>query len=44
MLVEGAEIFLEQENLENEIRFDLISIVKNNTAEKIYHIVDAFHG
>lgn len=44
MLVEAAEIFLELENLENEIRFDLISIVKNESQEKIYHIVDAFHG
>ncbi|MDG1850087.1 MAG: YraN family protein [Flavobacteriales bacterium] len=44
MLVEAAEIFLEEENLDYEIRFDLVSIVKNKSQEKIYHIVDAFQG
>ncbi|MCH1437855.1 MAG: YraN family protein [Flavobacteriales bacterium] len=44
MLVEAAEIFVEEENRNCEIRFDLISIVKNDAQEKIYHIEDAFHG
>ena len=41
-LREAAEIYIEQENLHNEIRFDIISIVKNNFEEKVYHITDAF--
>ena len=39
---EAAEIYIEQENLHNEIRFDIVSIVKNNLEEKVYHITDAF--
>ena len=30
---EAAEIYIEQEDLHNEIRFDIISIVKNNFEE-----------
>ena len=41
-LREAAEIYIEQEDLHNEIRFDIISIVKNNFEEKVYHITDAF--
>ena len=41
-LREAAEIYIEQENLHNEIRFDIVSIVKNNLEEKVYHITDAF--
>ena len=41
-LREAAEIYIEQEDLHNEIRFDIVSIVKNNFGEKVYHITDAF--
>ena len=41
-LREAAEIYIEQKDLHNEIRFDIVSIVKNNLEEKIYHIIDAF--
>ena len=41
-LREAAEIYIEQEDLHNEIRFDIVSIVKNNFEEKVYHIADAF--
>ena len=41
-LREAAEIYIEQEDLHNEIRFDIVSIVKNNFEEKVYHITDAF--
>ena len=44
ILVEAAEIYLEQKNYSNEVRFDIISVVKNETEEKIYHIEDAFQG
>lgn len=44
MLIEAAEIYLEKKDLYNEVRFDSISVVKNERGEKIYHIVDAFQG
>ena len=44
MLIEAAEIYLEKKDLYNEVRFDIISVVKNERGEKIYHIVDAFQG
>jgi len=44
MLIDAAEIYLEQKDLYNEVRFDIISVVKNETDEKVYHIVDAFQG
>lgn len=44
MLIEAAEIYIEQKDLFNEIRFDIVSIVKNEKDEKIYHIQNAFQG
>ena len=44
MLIEAAEIYLEKNDLYNEVRFDIISIVKNTKSEKVYHIIDAFQG
>lgn len=44
MLIEAAEIYIEQKDLFNEIRFDIVSIVKNEKDEKIYHIENAFQG
>ena len=41
-LREAAEIYIEHKDLHNEIRFDIVSIVKNNFEEKVYHITDAF--
>ena len=34
-LREAAEIYIEQKDLHNEIRFDIVSVVKNNLEEKI---------
>ena len=39
---EAAEIYIEQKDLHNKIRFDIVSIIKNNIEEKVYHITDAF--
>lgn len=44
MLIEAAEIYLEKNQLFKEVRFDIISIIKNKEVEKIYHIPDAFQG
>lgn len=44
MLVEAAEIYLEEKDLYYEVRFDIISIIKNEKESKVYHIEDAFRG
>ena len=41
-LREAAKIYIEHKDLHNEIRFDIVSIVKNNFEEKVYHTTDAF--
>ena len=41
-LREAAEIYIEHKDLHNEILFDIVSIVKSNLEEKVYHITDAF--
>jgi putative endonuclease len=43
-LVEAAEIYLEEKDLNCEVRFDIISIIKNQKESKVYHIIDAFRG
>ena len=44
MLIEAAEMYLEKENLMYEVRFDIVSVLKNESEEKIFHIIDAFQG
>ena len=44
MLIDAAEIYLEKKDLFNEVRFDIVSVIKNEKEEKVYHIVDAFQG
>ncbi|MCB0737532.1 MAG: YraN family protein [Bacteroidetes bacterium] len=39
-LFAGAEIYVEEHGLENEIRFDIISILLNQNPPDIYHIED----
>ncbi|PKP22045.1 MAG: hypothetical protein CVU05_05575 [Bacteroidetes bacterium HGW-Bacteroidetes-21] len=41
-LIEAAEIFIDEKNIKNEIRFDLIFIILQNRIQKIRHIEDAF--
>lgn len=44
-LVKTAHAFINQRNLENEVRFDIISIVLNdqNQIKSLEHIEDAFY-
>lgn len=42
-LVRAAQAYLEKNNVEKETRFDIVSIVINNTSRKINHIEDAFY-
>lgn len=41
-LIRAANLFAERNNVENEIRFDIIAIVKKNGKLVINHIEDAF--
>ncbi len=42
-LVRVAEEYIEQNSLENECRYDIVSIILNNNKSKIRHIKDAFY-
>lgn len=41
-LVKAVNNFIEEENLDVEVRFDIIAIVKNKAGTRIEHIQDAF--
>ena len=43
MLVKAAEAYIELNNCDQEIRYDIISIVINKGETKIEHIEDAFY-
>ena len=43
MLTEAAEAYIMQNDLENEVRFDVISIIKNKTKHTIQYIENAFY-
>lgn len=43
LLVKAANEYVVSNNLEQEVRFDIISIVKNKTVEEITHFENAFY-
>ena len=43
MMVKAAEYFLEEKELNVEVRYDIISIILNEKGKKIVHIEDAFY-
>jgi len=43
LLNKAINHYIEQKNIEAEIRFDVISIIKNQYVEKIEHIKNAYH-
>jgi len=43
-LIRAAENYLISNDLDKEIRFDIISIILNSKQKKIRHIVDAFYA
>ena len=43
-ILNAAEIYIRDFNLENEVRFDVISVIINKNKSKIRHIIDAFSG
>lgn len=42
-LVRAAQVYLEKNKVDKETRFDVISIVLNNTTRKVNHIEGAFY-
>jgi len=42
-LVEAADAYVRQNELDYEVRFDIISILKNRKQQKIEHIENAFY-
>ena len=42
-LVRAVDAYVEQNDIESEVRFDIISIHKNNNMFEIEHLVDAFY-
>lgn len=42
-LIKTANAYIERNNLNLEVRFDIISVIISGQKQKIYHIEDAFH-
>ncbi len=42
MMIRGAELYLEEMALENEIRFDIVSVILTPGGYRIKHFKDAF--
>ena len=43
LLVEAADHYLQEQQLDAEVRFDIIAILKNKEQQKLEHIKDAFY-
>ena len=43
LLVAGADHYVTEENLDVEVRFDIITILRNKSIFKIEHLEDAFY-
>ncbi len=43
LLIEAVNVFIEENNLDVEIRFDIISVISNRFGDKIEHIENAFY-
>ena len=44
MLMGAIDYYVQQRNLDVEVRFDIIAIIKNEKASSINHIEDAFNS
>ncbi|RYF86066.1 MAG: YraN family protein [Chitinophagaceae bacterium] len=43
MLLQAADIFIEETNWTGDARFDIIAVTGSGAQQEIYHIEDAFH-
>jgi putative endonuclease len=42
LIAKAADAYIELNHYRGEVRFDIVSVIKNGHSEKIYHISDAF--
>lgn len=42
-LVRAAQAYIERNGIEKETRFDIISVILNDTMKRVHHIEDAFY-
>lgn len=42
LIAKAADAYIEQNHYQGDVRFDIVSVIKNDHSEKIYHISDAF--
>jgi putative endonuclease len=42
-LIRAANAYIRSKHIENEVRFDIISVIISKTSEQIHHIEDAFY-
>lgn len=42
-LIRATQAYIEKFNIDLEARFDIISIILNNTTKRVHHIEDAFY-
>ena len=42
MLAQGAEDYLLDNNLHNNVRYDIVSVIKNQYKTEVHHLEDAF--
>ncbi|NPA46903.1 MAG: YraN family protein [Chlorobi bacterium] len=43
LLMEAVNAYVDQKKIDSEIRFDIVSIIKNQYREEIEHLRDAFY-
>lgn len=43
LLVQAADHYLQEQQLDAEVRFDIIAVIKNKHEQKIEHLEDAFY-
>ncbi len=44
LLIDAADFYIEERGIENESRFDIVSVIKNKNRWIIEHVPDAFCG
>lgn len=43
MLIRAANIYVQRNNIDLEVRFDIVSVISGSGKHKVHHIIDAFY-
>lgn len=43
-LMRAAEAYVDEHNIDAEIRFDIVSVITGRVSEEVFHIEDAFYA